>query len=159
MGARVSSESVSVIKGGRTLAIAVFVVAVAVMPLGALLSGGVFETWLPGSGGGMPSMPRVHVALQDHTGLVRAIAPARADTGLEQVVNASHSRSILHVSWMGGCGDHTTYLTFERTGDGFRIRKGTDRSDCAFLVGYTRTVGIALWAPVDASTVRFESAP
>ena len=60
-------EYVRVIRRG--LVVGVFGIAVAIMPLGGLLSGGVFETWV----GGDEYRPRVRVFVQDETGLVRAV--------------------------------------------------------------------------------------
>ena len=139
------------VKFARAVLVALLVLLMAVTPLAAILSGGVFETSLPGEGSGYPSRPRVRVLLYDQTGLMRAIAPANPDQQ-----DAPNPR-VLVVEWTGGCGDFITRLTFRRTDDGFVIEERTEESGCMFLIGYGRAVALHLWAPVDQSTVRFES--
>lgn len=142
----------------RAAVIAVLVLLMALTPLSAVLSGGVFETWLPGSGRGISHNPLVRVVLEDRTGLVRTIGPGHYDGHLDSdIVDPPGTQMTLIVNWLGGCGDHIAYLTFESFGEGYRIQERTEAWGCGFDVGYSRTLAIGLWAPIDASTVQFVS--
>jgi hypothetical protein len=137
----------SVIKASRVLAGGVFAIAVAVMPLGALFSNGVFETWV----GGDEYRPRVRAILQDETGLVRAVI------GHSDNADGPYGRLALGVPIWGGCGARVVHLTFRDTGNEYEINQRNDESGCSFLnlVGYGR-ITILLWAPVD-DPVRLDS--
>ena len=134
------------------IGVAVLVLAIAVMPLGWLLSGGVHETWLPGEGSGPVHMPRMRAVLVDQTSLVRFIT----DAVVEARSAPGRMTSTLVVTWMGGCGDYQANLVFARAGDGFLISQRTATHGCPFLIGYRRGVAIHLWTPIDVSTVRLE---
>jgi hypothetical protein len=140
-------------RGGRVLAVGVFVMAVALMPLGGLLSGGVFETWLGDDFG-----PRVRVTLHDQTGLVRAVIGApRVENDL---ITSSENRLSIGIAVYGGCGDYAVRMSFRRAGDGYVIQQRNDTFGCSFLnlslIGHGRVL-IALWSPVDTSKIQFES--
>jgi hypothetical protein len=139
----------------RVLGVAVLVLAVAVMPLGWLLSGGIHETWLPGEGSGLPHMPRMRAVLIDQTSLVRFIT----DAVVEARSAPTGMTSTLVVTWLGGCGDYQANLVFARDGDGFVLRQRTESHGCPFLIGYRRGVALHLWTPIDVSTVRVAEVP
>ena len=143
---RSAGEYVRVIS--RSLVVGVFGIAVAIMPLGGLLSGGVFETWVGGDG----YRHRVRVIVQDETGLVRAVV-GQSDAPL-----AADSRFALSVPIMGGCGTRVVHLAFRGSGGEYVIQQRNHEWGCSFLDlrGYG-TVSILLWAPVDDASVRLDS--
>ena len=135
----------------RLLAVAgilVAAVAVAVMPLGGLFSGGVFETWV----GGNEYRPRVRVIVHDQTGLVRAAI------GLGEGANRARSRVALSVPISGSCGTRTVHLEFRDTGSEYLVQQTNDDFGCPhdFSLWGFGSVAIVLWSPVD-DPVRFES--
>ncbi len=136
----------------RAIAVALLILVIAVTPLSAFLSGGVFEIWLPGD----QFIARTRVVLEDHTGLVRGIAPAYPDRIDDGVSALGSDRRTLFVQWMGGCGDPLTVLTFEGADVGYRIVERTEHH-CIFDLGIGRAVTVSLWSPVDAATVTFAS--
>lgn len=139
------------VRFARPFAVALFVLVMAVTPLSAITSGGVFEIWLPGDEHVTPT----RVALHDTTGLVRFISSAHsAPNG---VSNPNGDQRTLQVGWIGGCDDPRTTLTFTSGGPGYRLTEQTE-SHCWLMIGIWRSVTILLWAPVDASTVEFVSA-
>jgi hypothetical protein len=123
----------------RAVLVALMVLLMAVAPLSAFLSGGVHETWLPGYGIGT----RARVALLDHTGLVRAIAPRDGRT--------ESSPTTLAVSWYG-CGGST--LTFDRTREGFALEEQHVGS-CGISFAVTYSLHIHLSYPIDPESVDF----
>lgn len=129
---------------GRAALVALLVLLMAATPLSAILSGGTFETWLPGFQSDAYTRPRTRVVLLDHSGLVRALTPAaeRAET----------TPMALAVSWYG-CG-HST-LTFDRTDDGFLLAEQGLFVNC-MMFGDWRSVVIHLWSPIDPSTVEID---
>lgn len=138
----------------RTLIIGMFIFVIAVTPLSAFTSGGLFETWLIGDGHGYGSNPTVRVVLEDHTGMVRAIGPASAQRR-DAAEDRAAKTNVVVVTWIGGCGDQTAHLTMDRAEDGYLIRERTDGWGCGLSIGYGRSVAITLWAPVRASAVQF----
>jgi hypothetical protein len=136
----------------RATVVAALVLLMAVTPLSVVLSAGGFETWLPGWDGVSPT----RVVLEDHTGLVKGISPAYPAQLHDGVTNLRGNGRVLFVQWLGGCDDPLTTLTLDRTDLGYRLLERTQHH-CMFLVGIGRAVTITLWAPVDASTVLFES--
>ena len=128
--------------------ILVAAVAVAVMPLGGLFSGGVFETWV----GGNEYRPRVRVLVHDETGLVRQAI------GVGESATFGRNRMALNVSIQGGCGTRVVHLAFRDTGSEYLVKQTNEEFGCPFdlsLWGYG-TVSIVLWAPID-EPVHFES--
>jgi hypothetical protein len=137
----------------RPAAIALFVLVMAVTPLSAFVSGGVFETWIPAHDG----RARVRVVLQDQTGLVRAIN-ASFDFDASRATDAMPDQRVLLVSWYGDCGqEYGLNLTFERDDPGYLVRTHAEALWCSFDPPGYGTIAITLWAPVDAATVRFEA--
>jgi hypothetical protein len=133
-----------------TVVLAVLLMGLAaLMPQTSLISGGIFETWLPGSatGGSEP----VHVVLQDQTGLVRLMTPV-GDGPASTVAKGT----TLIVTWGGGCGDKLTSLTFSQDTSGYLVRQSTQASGCSLLILITHRVALHLWAPIDPAHVRFE---
>lgn len=135
---------------GWAVAVALLILVIAVTPLSAFLSGGVFEIWLPGD----QFITRTRVVLEDHTGLVRGIAPAYPDQMDDGVSALGRDGRTLFVQWMGGCGDPLTVLTFDRADVGYRIDERTEHH-CMFLIGIGHAVTVSLWSPVDAATLTF----
>jgi hypothetical protein len=115
----------------------------ALMPLGGLLSGGTFETWLPGEG----YRPDIRVFLDDQTGLVRGFGPAPEDRAMATVPTTTLIFSV----W--SCGGLPENLRFARDGAGFAIRGG---SECWFANSYPAAV--LLWSAIDPTSVRIEGA-
>lgn len=136
----------------RAVAAALLTLVIAVTPLSAFLSGGEFEAWLPGRDG----VIRTRVVFEDHTGLVRAIAPAYADRIADGVTGFGGDGRVLFVQWLGGCGDALTVLTFDPVDGGYRIVERTE-DHCTLMIGIGRAIVVSLWSPVDASTVGFVS--
>ncbi len=134
----------------RAVVVALLILVIAVTPLSAFLSGGVFEIWLPGH----QFITRTRVVLEDHTGLVRGIAPAYSGRPNDGVRALGRDGRTLIVQWMGGCDDPLTVLTFDRADAGYRIVERTEHR-CMFLIGIGRAVSVSLWAPLDAATVTF----
>lgn len=128
---------------GRGIAIALFVLVMAITPLSAFTSGGFFETWTSDGFG-----QSIRVTLNDHTGLVRAIAPRLSES-------ASQDPRVLTVDLVAGCGGYWANLDFRRLAEGYVVEHRVDRIGCPFLnlVGYGG-VAITLWAPLDVSTVQ-----
>ena len=137
----------------RAALIAILVVLLAVTPLSAIFRPAYFEALFPAEGIAVP----LRVVLDDRTGLAAGFGPVEAVRSGDGVENPAGNRRALIVSISGGCGDHQTWLTFDRSDDGFRIEARTSRWGCGFLILLTRDVVIHLRAPVDASTVEFES--
>jgi hypothetical protein len=122
-------------------------VAVAVMPLGGLFSGGVFETWV----GGNQFRPPVRVLVHDETGLVRAAI------GMSEDRSVGKSPMAVTVPISGDCGTRVVHLAFRHTSSDYVIQQRNDGLGCVFfdLWGWG-SVSLMLWAPVDSS-VRLES--
>jgi hypothetical protein len=137
----------------RPLLIALFVFLMAVTPLSAITSGGVFEIWLAPD----PYTPPVRVVLKDHTGLVKGLGSAPSQAGVHELVsNRGSDLTLLTVALEGSHCDYMTRLTLYRSGDGFVIRTQADGAWCVSGL-VVRELSISLWAPVDASLVVLES--
>jgi hypothetical protein len=136
----------------RGAIVASLVLLMAVTPLSAVLSGGGFETTLAGRSG----VGATRVILDDHTGLVRGIAPARPAPLKDGVSPVGTDGHTLLVQWLGGCKDPLTVLTFDRVDDRYTIVERTVHR-CTLLVGIARAITVSLWASIDASAVTFLS--
>lgn len=129
----------------------------AVTPLSALIAPGQFE--LTFADADLLSGRRLSVTFVDRTGLVKSMAsaassiPSAANSGA--VTNLGTDGRTLIVSWGHGCGGYHTELVFERVGSGFLLSEQTHDWGCGFLILVGHAVAIHLWAPVDASTVKF----
>jgi hypothetical protein len=137
----------------RAAVVALLIGLVAVTPLSAVISPGYFELRLPRGS---------HtVELVDHTGLVRGLRllpDSFVDAWEDGVANPGTDPSeLLVVTWSGGCGVNRTYLTFDPSADGYVLHKRTSERGCSLLMLWGWRVGIVLWRPIDASTVRFVS--
>jgi hypothetical protein len=128
------------------------VLALAVTPLSAVLSGGRFETWLPTWDGF--DHGSLHVALSDQTGMVRAITPGRSDER-DEVENPGGNRYVLEVGWLGGCSDRDVQLSLFASPSGYALTERTFRWGCPLDIGLGRSVAIHFWSPIDAATVTF----
>jgi hypothetical protein len=140
---------------GRAAMIAVLVVLLAVTPLSAIFRPAYFEVVFPGSG----SVATLRVVVDDRTGLVAGLSRVDFSPLIDEGVSngPGENRRALFVTLFGGCGDRLAWLTFDRGDGGFVIEERTTRYGCNFLIGLSRTVVLQLRAPVDASTVEFES--
>lgn len=138
----------------RGSAVALLVLAMAVTPLSVVFSAGRFETWLPSWDGF--SHGSLHVALNDQTGMVRAITPGRSGA-LDQVVNPGANTYVLEVSWLGGCSDRDVQLSLFGSPGGYTLTERTFGWGCPLHIGLGRSVAILLWSPIDAATVTFDS--
>jgi hypothetical protein len=138
----------------RGAVVTVMVLALAVTPLSAVLSAGHFETWLPSWD--MFGRTSLQVTMDDQTGLVRAMTPAQSGE-LDRVINPGGNRSVLAVTWMGGCSDRLATLSFRATDTGFVLTERTLGWGCSLLIGLDRSVAIYLWSPIDAETVTFSA--
>ena len=137
----------------RAALIAVLVVLLAVTPLSAIFRPAYSEVVFPGR----PLVATLRVVVDDRTGLVAGVSQVDSTVD-EGVSNGPHENGrSLFVTLFGGCGDRLTWLTFDRADGGFVIEERTTRYGCSFLMGISRTVVLQLRAPVDASTVKFES--
>jgi hypothetical protein len=139
----------------RASLIAVLVVLLAVTPLSAIFRPAYFEVVFPGSG----FVATLRVVVDDRTGLVAGVSQVDFSPVVDEGVSngpGENGRS-LFVTLFGGCGDRLAWLTFDRADNGFVIEERTTRYGCGFLIGISRTVVLQLRAPVDASTVKFES--
>ena len=138
--------------GGRLagiLAIGVFVIAVAMTPLGSILYGGVYDSWLTRSHDRGP----VGVLVHDQTGIVAAAATYPND-GVDWSVDGSHAR-VLVVPW-SVCGGRAD-LVFSRTATGYEAQAPTvEFGWCSWFTGSTNGVtALSLRAPIDTSEVDF----
>lgn len=145
----------------RAALVALLILFMAVTPLSALIAPGEFEVrfrpdgfsnhWFEPTGLGFT------VRLRDRTGLARGLAVAVQPRGVydDGVTNHGVEGRMLLVHWEGSSCDVLTYLTFERDVNGYLIRERTNDSSCVMGTGMSHTVAIQLWAPVDASNVRF----
>ena len=61
---------------------------------------------------------------------------------------------MLHVSWVGGCGDALIELHFFASQGGYTLDERTRALGCAFMIGIERSFTLLLSAPIDASSVR-----
>ena len=135
----------------RSALVSVLLVLMAVTPLSALISPGQFEVRFD------PRFDGLTVRLDDRTGLVRGLSPASPLPGVPPVVtNRGLDSRTLVVTLEGSTCDYLTDLTFKRDGDSFVITERTETSNCLGS-GAEHVVAFILWAPVDASKVRFES--
>ncbi len=130
----------------RPVLVAFLVLLFAVTPLSAHLSGGTFETWLPGYYSATYDRPRYRVVLFDGTGLVRAVSPGES---------AQSSPTVLVASWFS-CGN--SVLRFGRTPTGLVLKDETVELSCGISGALSHSAAIHLWTPVDASTVQVERA-
>lgn len=138
----------------RTLAIAVFAVAIAITPLSAVTSGGHFEYRYPATG--LFDWFGHTVAVDDRTGLIAGIGPAHP-TALGSVANVAHSGNWLLVEWSaGGCDSHSR-LRFEGVDVGYLIVVTSGGRRCSFLSLTSYALVLKLWSPVDAENVSLES--
>jgi hypothetical protein len=141
------------IRLARWVLIGLIILVMAMTPLSVVFSAGRFETLLSGSSLGWGS---VSVTLEDQTGLVRFISPGQLDY-LEPVVNPGGNRKVITVSWLGGCGDKSTTLTFRASGSRYVITQRTFEFGCPFMIGIGHSVAIHLWSPVDAAQVSLDA--
>ncbi|MEO6350027.1 MAG: hypothetical protein ABIP53_05185 [Candidatus Limnocylindrales bacterium] len=134
----------------RTLAIAAFVLVIALTPLSVVTSAGHFEyryaarfTSDSGVGHG--------VVVEDRTGLVAGIGPALPGVYEFSVVNPRGNRNAIVVTWPGGSCDTSSRLVLEGGVDTILIRFTTDASwGCVIGMGSSHAIVIKLWSPVDA---------
>ncbi len=139
----------------RLLAIAVLTLAVALTPLSAVTAGGQFEYRYPPMGDVGDWFGHT-VVVEDFTGLVASIGPAKA-TLHGAVSNVGQSGNVLVVQWLAGGCETNSRLRFERFEAGYRIVVTTGGTRCSFLslAGYSLVLN--LWSPVDADSVSLES--
>jgi hypothetical protein len=136
------------------LLVAFMVLVVAVTPLSATTDRGYFELWLPSNGVEPGLVFRPHVVLFDDTGLVRAFVPDVAEDVRDGVHPSAGMTSVLHVSWVGGCGDTLIQLHLYPRSDGFELDERTQDNGCPFLIGISRSLTLLLSTPIDAASVR-----
>jgi len=129
----------------RPLVVALFVLVMAVTPLSAITSGGIFETWLPGYYSATHDRPRYRVVLADETGLVRALSPGQS---------AKRSPTVFVATWFS-CGHSTLRLSRSKTGA--VLKNETVEPVCWSWDVRTHSAALHLWAPVEITTVGFDS--
>ena len=135
---------------GSVVVAGLLLVVIAVTPLSAFTSGGVFESKMPATG--YPwSMP-VRVIVEDPTGTVLGIAAAQAWPPASRPDDR-----LLAVSWLGGCRDQQIWLTLAPTTGGYRVIKRETDNGCGLLMGIPRTVVMVTRLPIDPVTVSFEA--
>lgn len=138
----------------RAVIAGILVAALTVTPLSAVLAPGRFETRFRGTEWWDPGLL---VVLEDRTGLVAGIAIARPGRE-DSVADPPGVDRVLVVTWLGGACDHWVSLLFERAESGYRLEERTYRAGFCIMIGVPRAVAIHLKAPVDAASVRLESA-
>ncbi|MEO6350028.1 MAG: hypothetical protein ABIP53_05190 [Candidatus Limnocylindrales bacterium] len=138
----------------RPLAVALFVVAMAVTPLTAATSGGHFEYRYPARGA-MDSFGH-RVVVLDRTGMVAGIGPAGSEHA-GRVSNIGNSGNWLGVNWSAGGCETDSRLVLVRVGVRYRIDVTSGGVGCGFLnlTGYS--IVLKLWSPIDAATVEVVS--
>jgi hypothetical protein len=99
-------------------------------------------------------LPQLPFRVTDQTGLIRAIAVAKADDVPEGVSQVKGHDDALHLEWLGGLCDRRVFVVFEQQADGsaFTVDTEADFGGC-LLMGVQRSLVIEFTRPVDASTV------
>ena len=139
--------------GERRLGIGIAAILVAALVAGCGLR--TFEARFEGNGW-IQALP---VTVDDRTGLVTGAATFGGDAGgwENAVTNPFGRPDQLIVNWTGGSCDHHATLVFEPSGGEFVIRVSTERADACRLDGISRSVRIALSAPISADLVHLQS--
>jgi hypothetical protein len=134
-------------------------VAAAALLVGCL-TGGEWQTTLPGAADGPPPLP---VVLVDRTGLVTGIGQPPVGGGIGMVEGVSNlpglpgQPDMLLVNFTSGACTERAELLFERASSGYRLRLGVvDRPGACDGIGFGRLLAIALVGAVDARLVQFE---
>ena len=136
----------------RAALVALFVLVIAVTPLSATFRPAYFEVTLPDFSGWPGSFGAPSVVLEDRTGLVLGMA-ARQSSSPKSLPDDR----LLVVSWVGGCSDQVTWLTFQATAGGYRIDRRVVDNGCPFMIALGRSIVLVLRAPLDASLVEFKA--
>jgi hypothetical protein len=142
--------------GRRALAIGVFVIAVAFLPLSTVITPGEFEVRFPNSR--LSFEHDFTATLADRTGLARGLAVVQPNRPIDDAVtNFGADRKTLVVHLVGSSCDNWTHLAFQSVGPAYVLHMQTDEGNCPIGTGKTRAVAISLWVPIDASSVRVET--
>jgi hypothetical protein len=136
----------------RLAAIAVLVAVMAITPLSVAFSAGRFETLLPARD--FSRAASAHITLDDQTGMVRAISPARP-ADLDTVANPGGDRYWLVATWGDTSCLREAHLGLRASAGGWVLEQRTVARSCGFLDLRYYAVAIHLWAPIDATAVTF----
>jgi hypothetical protein len=135
----------------RPIAVALFVLAIAVTPLTAVTAEGHFEYRYP---------PRHamdlfghRIVVDDQTGMVAAIGPTGPDCCSGSVSNLGGSGNTLVVEWLAGGCDAYSQLVIRRSAVGYTIDITSGGRTCPYLDLRGYAILLKLWSPIDAASV------